>query len=428
LRWRVGNGESIGIWGDRWIATLAGHFIPSSLNELAIDAKVRELIDPTTNQWDSELVERCFPGAVAEAVLQIPFRDMEEADKLIWSSSRDGNFTIKAGYACWLKDFLSANSVAGRGLPEIWRNLWSICIPPKVKHFMWQFLHNKLPTGNKMSKRSKRHGDECPFCGLPETQIHRFGDCQWSSRIRPSDDCYDWFSQVKAIASTEELAQWCMLLWFLWKERNAHLFNGFRMREDEIASSAVHYLTNYKQAQDPSSEPVITNRLMRWERPPTSVVKINTDAGIHDTQGMGAGVVIRDDAGSFCLAAVVKYRGIWRPELAEAAAIEFGIKLALEHNFHKVIVESDSLVVIQGLQEVNDDVTELGNYYKSIRRLMSGFDHGSWRFCRREANMAAHIMAHSNAHWNHKLVCEGRPPIFLIDQLQLDNITGREFS
>ncbi|CAN0871839.1 hypothetical protein LINGRAHAP2_LOCUS9954, partial [Linum grandiflorum] len=100
--------------------------------------------------------------------------------------------------------------------------------------------------------------------------------------------------------------------------------------------------------------------------------------------------------------------------------MEFGIKVAQEHNFRNVIVESDSVLVVQGLWNATIDATELGIYYKSIRRFLGEFDNGSWCFFCREANMDAHIMAHSNANWNDRIVWEDRPPIFLVGQLRFD--------
>ncbi|CAN0830996.1 Uncharacterized mitochondrial protein AtMg00310 [Linum grandiflorum] len=111
IRWRVGNGASISIWGDRWIPTLPGNFISSTPTELANEAKVCELINPSTGQWDIELVERYFSAVEAEAILQLPLREPEDEDRLIWSNSRGGLYTSKAGYTNWLDEFLEANSV-----------------------------------------------------------------------------------------------------------------------------------------------------------------------------------------------------------------------------------------------------------------------------------------------------------------------------
>ncbi|CAN1245905.1 hypothetical protein LINGRAPRIM_LOCUS3058 [Linum grandiflorum] len=170
-----------------------------------------------------------FPEVVAEAILQIPLRDMTDPDCLVWKCSRNGIYTTKAGSSAWLTDVLSSNAISGTGATDTWKCLWALRIPPKVKQFMWRFLHNLLAIGTQMSMRSMRQGESCPFCGLPETQAHRFGDCQWSSRCRSSDCCFDWFNTVKSLITIDELEKWCLLLWFLWKERNAQLFNGFKI-------------------------------------------------------------------------------------------------------------------------------------------------------------------------------------------------------
>ncbi|CAN0879900.1 hypothetical protein LINGRAHAP2_LOCUS13357 [Linum grandiflorum] len=57
---------------------------------------------------------------------------------------------------------------------EIWNCVWSMQIPPQVKHFLWKFLRNILPTGDNMSHCNSRLGYLCPFCGLPESQIYFF--------------------------------------------------------------------------------------------------------------------------------------------------------------------------------------------------------------------------------------------------------------
>ncbi|CAN0904784.1 Uncharacterized mitochondrial protein AtMg00310 [Linum grandiflorum] len=117
--WRVGNGSSICIWGDRWIPYIHGFSVPSPPAFLAVDASVRELIDPATDFWDSSLLECCFPSTIAQAILQIPIWHVGATDCLIWSSSRTWVYITKDGYHAWMDEVKEAKHVAALGQPEM---------------------------------------------------------------------------------------------------------------------------------------------------------------------------------------------------------------------------------------------------------------------------------------------------------------------
>jgi hypothetical protein len=60
LLWRVGNGQSINIWGDAWVpipSTFKIHSPPKVLNP---NSKVHELIDRERGEWDQTLLNTIF--------------------------------------------------------------------------------------------------------------------------------------------------------------------------------------------------------------------------------------------------------------------------------------------------------------------------------------------------------------------------------
>ncbi|CAL1389098.1 unnamed protein product [Linum trigynum] len=293
-----------------------------------------------------------------------------------------------------------------------------MCIPPKVKNFVWRFARNALPTGDHLSTKSEKWTDKCPFCDLKETQGHLFGECAWVSRLwrrsglidcflcRGNADCYDWF---------------------FWMERNAHLFNGSKLPEDEIVGRAYNFLEDYRAHQKVQVEVENNGAAQRdgWKKPQLGEVKINSDAGVLRDGGTGLGVVIRGADGKFILAAARNVRGEMRPDVAEAYAAELGARLGQQCDGTRVVLETNCLSLINQLDSAEGIQNDNGVICRSIRRQLAQVNEGRWQFVSREGNEAGHIMAHTKTRWNETIVWTDHPPFFLVDQLAKDNVTMR---
>jgi hypothetical protein len=95
--WRVGNGESINIWTDKWI--------PQSQDRMVITprggtvyTKVSELIDPSTGSWDLQLLNEIFLSVDVGRIIQIPINIQGFDDFIAWSFTRHGRYTVRSGY------------------------------------------------------------------------------------------------------------------------------------------------------------------------------------------------------------------------------------------------------------------------------------------------------------------------------------------
>jgi hypothetical protein len=84
--WRVGLGEQIGVWKDPWISSVSTRK-PRTPDELEEDLRVADLINPTTNQWDLEVLQGLFCEEDITAILSIPIRGGME-DCVAWHRGR----------------------------------------------------------------------------------------------------------------------------------------------------------------------------------------------------------------------------------------------------------------------------------------------------------------------------------------------------
>ena len=130
-----------------------------------------------------------------------------------------------------------------------------------------------------------------------------------------------------------------------------------------------------------------------WVAPPPEYYKINVDGATAGERGMSCvGVVIRDSRGLVIAAGSKVLNGAFATDVTEALAVEEGIRLAKELELLQVIIESDSVVVVEAISTSNCN-GELGPIIQGSLELLRSFKSWKVRHLKREYNKAAHVLA-----------------------------------
>lgn len=96
MRWRVGNGKHIKIWYDKWLPTPHSYKVQSPIKLLHHEATVDNLLT-VEGRWKEELVDEIF--SIEAAIIKgLPVSRRGSEDKLFWSPSRNGQFSMKYAY------------------------------------------------------------------------------------------------------------------------------------------------------------------------------------------------------------------------------------------------------------------------------------------------------------------------------------------
>ena len=81
-RWRIGNDEKINIWQHRWLPRKYPPFLPICPIENFEHNTVSYLIDQTTKQWHTDLVDGLFVEEDVELIKKIPLSRTVKEDVL----------------------------------------------------------------------------------------------------------------------------------------------------------------------------------------------------------------------------------------------------------------------------------------------------------------------------------------------------------
>ena len=164
--WRVGNGDKINIWQQRWLPRKHPTQLPTCPIESFENHTVATLIDPSTRRWNEELVDGLFVTEDAELIKKIPLSHNAAEDNLYWPYTPSGNYSCKSGYK-FLKEEaeLESNPQAPPMCEKrLWKEIWQMQAPPKIKNFLWRTCHNALPTKQALMRRKIVKDPMCERC------------------------------------------------------------------------------------------------------------------------------------------------------------------------------------------------------------------------------------------------------------------------
>ncbi|XP_040996249.1 uncharacterized protein LOC121242444 [Juglans microcarpa x Juglans regia] len=179
--WRIGSGDKVRIWGDKWLPKTIPSIVKSPISQLDGNAKVQEMLKPGEKRWNMELVEHIFCKEDADLIAQIPISSSTSPDQLIWKGTSSGFFTVKSAYHMHqeMNQALKGQPSSSHNFKEVWKTLWQLQVSPGEKVFLWRACLNALPTQSNLFKKKIVEHPKCPICEIEEeTVAHALWDCE----------------------------------------------------------------------------------------------------------------------------------------------------------------------------------------------------------------------------------------------------------
>jgi hypothetical protein len=177
--YHVKKGDKVRFWHDSWRGGVPLKIQFQSIFEICNkpDALVKDFWKE--GEWDIPLRRSLFGASLAEwnelmTVLHEVQLDEQGQDKVVWALEKSSEFSTKSLYNC-----LTHGGVKDK-LNDI---LWKCKVPLKVKVFLWQAWHNKLPTAESLVKRNWQGSPSCCLCGKVETVDHILFECVFAQYV-----------------------------------------------------------------------------------------------------------------------------------------------------------------------------------------------------------------------------------------------------
>ncbi|KAG6663848.1 hypothetical protein CIPAW_02G051300 [Carya illinoinensis] len=238
--WRIGDGETVKIWKDRWLPQPLTFKPQSSLRLLPIESKVSMMIDKSTHTWNVPLVNALISKSEADLVNRIPLSLFPTPDKLIWRCTPSGVFTVKSTY--YLQSEIDQRECSQASMPTTEPVAWT--------------------------KKASRHFQS--FKLLVEHFLENLEE--------------------------EEIIEFTLTAWKIWKRSNDLVFRNVVAHPSLVIQATKRLMEDINQTAQPERRvPATTTESTCWEAPPQGNLKLNWDAGLDKVNNkVGVGVIIRD--------------------------------------------------------------------------------------------------------------------------------------
>ncbi|XP_045802597.1 uncharacterized protein LOC123896226 [Trifolium pratense] len=327
VRWSIGNGTNIKVMSEPWLREANRAWISSPQDQGVYNFYVNDLLLPDMKIWDREKIESIFPMYVAKRILEVPLFNMVDEDKLIWTDSTNGNYSVKSGYKLIMNITGKVDVVSSK---KNWNSLWTILAPPKAKHLLWRISIGCLPTRLRLQERRVPCPLLCPICEQhDEDDWHVMFGCAASTQAMQATDF--GFNLEAYLQQTNSVSDIILEL-CLREDKEAAGLKASHFWEDWFSVQQVQYGGSQYNQQQP----------LMWQKPNYGWYKCNVDAGFHkEISKTSAGRCLCDHMRRFVMAETTWVEGNCTILEGESIAILNALETLGQRGLSNVIFETD---------------------------------------------------------------------------------------
>ncbi|XP_010431405.1 PREDICTED: uncharacterized protein LOC104715719 [Camelina sativa] len=327
----------------------------------------------------------------------------------------------------------------GPEITSLLASVWKVRCPPKLHHFMWQVLSGCIPVSRNLRRRGIACDLGCSRCGAEEETVnHVLFLCPparqvWAlSQIPVGSHCFpvgsvyanmDHFLDPKSQGSHVSAYPW--ILWYLWKARNAKVFENITERPEEVIRIAEGEALSWQQAQeegddaDSIGQPLVVEPSFR--RTPFSLPMVFTGVRCFvdgswksGDRFAGAGWVCTKPQDPMPSMGATNFRRSLSPLHAEVEAFIWAMRCMIGHDYHDVAFYSDCADLVKMVSSPKD-WPAFSTYLEDITMDREEFYSFSLSFIPRTANVKADLLARCARTSPHNvLYVNNFPPHWLI--------------
>ncbi|KAF5478058.1 hypothetical protein F2P56_004648, partial [Juglans regia] len=243
-------------------------------------------------------------------------------------------------------------------------------VPSRVKVFAWRACKNGLPTLQNLKTRKFVKEATCEWCKEDDEDTdHALLSCKTAREVWAA-----LLPEVTRDASHKSLLDIAMQIQF--RGNNGDLEKLF--------------LIAWGVCQKPNGG----KAMCRWLPSEQGMLKLNVDGAVFASQQRaGVGVILRDDKGEVILSACKKENDINDHLEIELIAILRGLQICLPLGIPQLVIESDSLLLVDEIQNDKAPRSLHGNLVTQIKQLMQRLQKCFIQHSGRLGNSVAHGMA-----------------------------------
>ena len=152
--------------GERWLPNKFAPKVVSLCVANLVDATVSSFIDQENRSQKVEVIDTILLNFEAEMVKKIPLSDTDQLDQLFWPFNPTGEYSVKSRYKFLQQE--AQNLQPGQSntvqLKPLWKAIWSLSVPSKVRNLVWGATKNSLPTKTNLVKQKIINSSMCESC------------------------------------------------------------------------------------------------------------------------------------------------------------------------------------------------------------------------------------------------------------------------